>query len=161
MSCCNNKNCFGTYNSGCFLTSSSVLRPNSQPAVFYATTSNGEDVAADTAITLATVPFSGEGYSFTAPGTTVSILRTGLYQITYSTTATSATAGSIEVGLKINDENVTSTIQTNEAQENKEVALSGNYILSVTSTPTTVAMYNAGENATKYTNPQLSIIKIG
>lgn len=161
MSCCNNRNCFGVTNSGCFVTSSSVVRPVVQPAAFYATLSDGNDVASEAEITLTTAPVVGEGFSFTAPGTTVSINKTGLYQINYSTTASSTTAGSVEVGLKVNGTNVTSTIQTNEAEENDEVALSGNYMLNVTTVPTTVAMYNAGSNATKYTNPQLSIVKIG
>ena len=94
--------CCGVNCSGCFATESSVSRPELLtviPAICCTREDDESTVATNTDIPLTAAPFVGSNFSFTPTTTNVVVNKIGVYQIVYSTTASSSVAGVVSIGL--------------------------------------------------------------
>ena len=155
--------CNGVCCSGCYPTSSSVTRPELLtvvPAICCTREDDETTIATTVDIPLTAAPFVGANFSFTPPSTDVIINKIGVYQIVYSTTASSAVEGSVSIGLTQDSVAIPVSVQGATIGTSEQTNLSGNYILEVNTVPTTITLYNSGANPTVYDNIVLNVFKI-
>jgi len=156
-------NCNGGNYSGCYVTASSVVRPELLtvvPAICCTREDNQTAIATTVDIPLTAAPFVGVNFSFTPTSTDVVINKVGVFQIIYSTTASSAVGGIVSIGLRKDGVSIPTTVQGSTIGDAEQTNLTGNYILEVDTVPTIITLYNSGVNPTIYDNLVLSIFKI-
>lgn len=90
-------------------------------------------------------------------GSSTVVLNPGTYLVNYTTTATSATAGVVGLGLQLNGATVLNPQET-LVNENDTTNLSGQYIVNVpVGTTSTINLLNTGANTTTYTGTTMTV----